>query len=311
LAQDFGSELFSQSIWSHLLSISLKMMLSSLSAVIVFAAAVSGKTPQAFDPVFKFPKLKHVATQVPTETEFSKACFSFIYETLGGKQGPPKLPADKISDKLMAACHQKDREGCKNFGDQLRSIVEKKEKEPAKMHQKHNHLKNGKRPTKVKKVEVEKPKPTIAEAPKPAPVAAKKDENDYGMKVWKPKKKDDKKNSADSKLALAASHAKALEKITEEVMEPIEEAKERQKKMSLLAPIPIKHQPANFRASDYGLTDAEGRQAKAIMGLLGEQKDGIALIQTSVIAEVLAPKNYNAWCSNLYAAATATWTPEK
>ena len=29
---------------------------------------------------------------------------------------------------------------------------------------------------------------------------------------------------ADSKLALAASHAKALEKITEEVMEPIEEA---------------------------------------------------------------------------------------
>jgi len=127
------------------------------------------------------------------------------------------------------------------------------------------------------------------------------------MKVWKPK---GKKSSAasDSKLALAAHHAQALEKITEEVMEPISEAVSREKKMSLLAPISMnKRKPANFHASDYGLTEAEGRQAKALMGLLGEKSEGVMLVQTSATA----PATYNGWCSSLYAAATATWTPSK
>jgi len=285
---------------------SLKMMLSRLGAIVVFAVAVSGKAPAAFDPVFTFPALKHLGTQVPTEAQFGNACFSFIYETLGGKQGPPKLPVEKISQKVMAACRQKDREGCKNFGDQLRGIVEKKEKEPSKLHQKHNHLKGGKRPTKVKKAEAEKPKVVeqVVEAPKPSPVVAKKDENAYGMKVWKPKSK---KSSADNQLALAAHHAQALEKITEEVIEPISEAVAREKKMSLLAPVGMRHMPANFKASDYGLTEAEGRQAKALMGFVGEKSEGVMLLQTSVTA----PATYNAWCSNLYAAATATWTPTK
>jgi hypothetical protein len=284
------------------------MSLYSLAAVVAFVACVSGENPTSFDPPLNLPALHHKAHEVPSEQQFATACFSFIYSTLGGKQGPPKLPAAKIPEKVMAACHQSDREGCKRFGEQLQSIVEKKIKEPSKMHEKHEHLKGGKR--KVKKAEKPKVVEQVVEAPKPAPVAEKKGENDYGMKVWKPKKKADKadKNSADSRLALAAHHAEALEKVTEEVLEPVVEAREKSAKMSLLAPIGKKHAPKNFIPAEYGLTEAEGRRARALMRLLGEDNHGAMLVQTS---ESVAPTSFNAWCTNLYAAATATWTPKK
>merc|ERR1719359_1596589 len=49
--------------------------------------------------------------------------------------------------------------------------------------------------------------------------------------------------------------------------------------MSLLAPLAHKHQPANFNPADYGLTAAEGRQARGLMHLLGEENHGTVLIQ--------------------------------
>lgn len=279
------------------------MALSALAVIIGFAALASGEKPAAWDPPLNLPALKLLhKNQVPSEAQFASACFSFIYATLDGKQGPPKLPVSQIEQKVMAACRQNDREGCKNFGEQLQKIVEKKEKESSKLHEKHAHLKGGKHKARP---HAEEPKVQVVEAPKPEPVVQKKSENDYGMKIWKPKKKADK-TSADSKLALAAHHAQALEKITEEVIEPIAEAKARSAKMSLLAPLAKKHSPSNFNPADYGLTAAEGRQAKALMPLLGEH--GAALLQTG---SSVAPTSYNAWCTNLYAAATATWTPQK
>jgi hypothetical protein len=292
---------------------------SAFVAFVACLALVAGETPAAFDAPFTFPKLKHLGSKAPTEAEFSSACFSFIYETLGGKRGPPKLPVDKIEPTVMTACRQKDRTGCKNFGEQLRSIVEKKTKESPKLHEKHNHRKNGEPSTKTaKKVEDSKEdtlwKPVehqVVEAPKPAPVAKKEGEDDYGMKVWKPKKHDEKKGSADSKLALAAHHAQALAKVTEEVMEPIAEATAKitakAKTMSLLAPLPSHQRPSNFNPADYGLDAAEGRQTKALMGMIGESKPPMFLQTTAAVA----PVSYNTWCANLYAAATATWSPTK
>jgi hypothetical protein len=355
----------------------------------------AAEAPAAFDPAFTFPSLSATFknsphdSKAPTEAEFSHACFDFIYATVGGgKQRHLKKPVDKIPETVMSACRQHDREGCKRFGEQLHSIVEKKEKESVNLHEKHNHKKGGKR---KESVQAEKPKPVeqVVEAPKPAPVAEKKNENDYGMKVWKPKKKHDKtsdsklalaahnaqalakvtaevmepieeakkmslivqkppapalapfvaadygldaaegrrvrsimrelgenkraaaliqkpkKEQEKSTLALAAHHAQALAKVTAEGMEPIEEAKKEAKKMSLIAPMRLPAPPSTpFVAADYGLDAAEGRRVRSIMRELGENKRAAALIQTAD-----APTSYNAWCTNLYAAATGKGSP--
>merc|ERR1719388_2442 len=171
------------------------MSLSALAAILAFAAYASGEKPAAWDPPLNLPALKlHHAKEAPTEAQFAHACFEFIYATLGGKQGPPKLPVDQIEQKVMAACRQNDREGCKTFGQQLQKIVEKKEKESSKVHEKHAHLKGGKPHT--RKSKEEKPKVQVVEAPKLVPQTEKKDEDNYGMKVWKPKKKSEKTSTA-------------------------------------------------------------------------------------------------------------------
>lgn len=246
---------------------------SGLSLLVIVAGDVG-----VFDPPFTFPSIGNLqAGKAPTEDQFGRACYNWVYGFLGSKTGPPTLPAGQILDKVMPACHQKDREGCQVFAHQLRTIVERKMKE--KPMRKRPHERNGKpsqrKAIHVTKVEVEEaPQPEAQAAPavevKPAPVEVKttttaapkakveeskapaEDVNNYGMKVWKPKKHHDKSKDGKANLLSKASVA------------------------------------ANHLMNDMETLEAP----KAPVSLLSS-----------------GPTSYRGWCTNLWKAATASYNP--
>jgi len=157
-----------------------------------------------FDPPFSFPGMPKPGDKVPAEKEFGRACFRFIYNmNLAGGRGAVEkkevkhLPAGQIPESMMHSCVQKDREGCHRFAEQLQSIVERKEAEPAliKRTSKHHGKPVSKAERRKLKVQAAAKQAQEARASSSKPLepeskSAKSEEpkqiKEYGMKVWKP-----------------------------------------------------------------------------------------------------------------------------
>lgn len=170
------------------------------SALIVLAVGeVPG--PAAFDPPFAFPGLKTITGgSPPTEKVFGKACYNYVYGLVKVQNGVMVQPA-KLPEVMMKDCLQKDKEGCRRFSQQLQIIVTRKQGEPKMT--KHPHLRHGHPVSKhfsnlgtpAAKVSVEAARTKVAvasaqtrNATKSSPGSPKGWADNYGMKVWKPKK---------------------------------------------------------------------------------------------------------------------------
>lgn len=103
---------------------------AALVACLSLIAAGEAPNAVAFDPPFLFPALHAAGKAVPTEQNFTKACFSYVYGLL--RSGKPtkleKRPSD-MPKVMMANCLQADKKGCERFAKQLQGIVEAKQKE--------------------------------------------------------------------------------------------------------------------------------------------------------------------------------------
>lgn len=246
------------------------------TSVACLVLAATGAAP--FDPPFAFPGLEKQKGKgvVPTEQQFTSACFNFVYGLLHkGGDKPLRLRATALPDALMKSCLQQDKKGCKRFAQQLEKIVEAKSKEGP-----IGHVRKAKAESKAHAPEVPKPKPS------PIPVAADK----HDSKVVTKKK------------ATAAGHAPG-HRLTQE-----ERAAEEEKESLLQvadAPAAFAQDFANFgidgaaavatpATTDYALLDASDSTPK--LGLIDNLR---------------RPLRYNDWCSNLYAVATATYEPSK
>jgi len=174
----------------------------------VTAAAIVGiaASQTSFDPPFAFPGLPKPGDKVPTEVDFGRACFRFIYSMnlAGGKGAVEKkevkhLSTSKIPESMMNSCLQKDREGCHRFAEQLQAIVERKESEPAltKRASKHHgkpisqaERKAAKKALRAKEVakilKSQASQPAEKDSAKSAKAEEPKQIKEYGMKVWKP-----------------------------------------------------------------------------------------------------------------------------
>lgn len=174
-----------------------------MRAVTVAATVCVAASQVSFDPPFAFPGLPKPGSQVPSEKDFGRACFRFIYDMNleGGKGAVEKkevkhLPSTKIPESMMNSCLQTDREGCHRFAEQLQAIVERKESQPALRKRTSKH--HGKPVSKeerrklraqaaAKKVQAMSAKPAEKEpAAKSGKTEEQKQIKEYGMKVWKP-----------------------------------------------------------------------------------------------------------------------------
>lgn len=280
-------------------------------------ALVAGKAPVAFDPPFTFPQLKaHMtAGTQPTEANFTRACFAYVYGLLksGGSHPLEKRPS-AIPAAMMPNCVQADKKGCERFAEQLQNIVVNKMKEGPVGHMRgarKQHLKKGEEHTKVEEKAAVAPVSAGATAPTvkatALPHAAKKHHHWHkpGARVKQEELNDD---DDESFLQIDAESAPAAFTQDFENFGLDSDAQAAKPKAAAM----LEAEPSAF-AQDFALFDSELAGAAPAPKPL-DAKVEVAPKKMGLIAaaqdEQRHPLRFNDWCTNLYAVATSTYRPE-
>jgi hypothetical protein len=309
------------------------------AACLLLLAAAGAPSASAFDPPFDFPALQRatkVHGAVPTENDFVKGCFSYVYGLLhqAGKE-LYKKPAE-LPDTVMKSCRQEDKKGCHRFAQQLQQIVEHKEKEGPIGHMRHAKAKAAEKVQKVEKVDkaaeqvkqiqnvetkaqkvekVEKVKKVEkVEKPKPAsPPAHKHHKHKPGARVKAEDLEEESFIQLDAAVIRQPLSAFAQDFANFDI-DGASAVAEGRKSVQQAESLP------SGLAPDFALlglsSEVDGDDKQKVVTPTHASKPAVQVDEKKHLGLVAQeaqrrPLRYTEWCTNLYAAATATYDPKK